>query len=229
MIDSTTGALTEVAGSPFVVSEAAMEGPFSVAFDPTGKFAYAVVISEYGTVFANAIDSATGALTEITGSPFGTVGTGGGSYYLAVDPTGKFVYVPNSSYANVSGYAIDSITGALTEITGSPFATGYSPGSIAVDPTGKFVYLANGTPNGVSGYTINSVTGALTEITGSPFAPGTNPGFMLVDPAGKFLYVAGQGIYAYAINSTTGALTEVAGSPFATGTAPVSIAIVPIK
>jgi DNA-binding beta-propeller fold protein YncE len=55
----------------------------------------------------------------------------------------------------ISGYTIDSTTGALTAISGSPFPDGIgtSPYSLAVDPTGKFAYVANN-GGGVSGYTI---------------------------------------------------------------------------
>jgi len=49
-----------------------------------------------------------------------------------VDPTGKFVYVTNHFTNNVNGYTIDPTTGALTAITGSPFAAGTFPTSVAV-------------------------------------------------------------------------------------------------
>jgi len=87
-----------------------------------------------------------------------------------VDPNGKFVYVANAIENNVSGYTIDSTSGALTAIVGSPFATGLSPDSVTVDSSGKFVYTANIGANTVSGYTIDPATGALTVIAGSPFA-----------------------------------------------------------
>jgi DNA-binding beta-propeller fold protein YncE len=51
---------------------------------------------------------------------------------VAVDPTGKFAYVTNLGSNNVSGYTIDPMTGALTVISGSPFAAGSRPFSVAV-------------------------------------------------------------------------------------------------
>src|SRR3984893_11333721 len=231
-INPTTGALTAIAGSPF----AAGGSPGSVAVDPSGKFAY--VANEFGnsgnSVSGYTINPSTGALTAITGSPFAA-----GVYprSVAVDPSGKFAYVANefgnnlySVSGSVSGYTIDPTTGALTAITGSPFATGGLPLSVAVDPSGKFAYVANYSDNNVSGYTINPATGALTPIIGSPFPAGTNPGLVAVDPSGKFAYVANSSdnnVSGYTINSATGALTAIAGSPFLAGSGPFSVAVDP--
>ena len=48
-------------------------------------------------------------------------------FRLAVDPTGKFAYVVNLvSPGTVSGYSIGS-NGALTPVSGWPFAMGVGP------------------------------------------------------------------------------------------------------
>src|SRR5712692_5008509 len=89
----------------------------------------------------------------------------------------KFAYVANAGSNNVSAYTIDSTTGVLSPVPGSPFAAGSEPLSVAVDPSGKFAYVVNGNviPGSVSAYTIDSATGALSPITGSPFAAGGEP------------------------------------------------------
>jgi hypothetical protein len=95
----------------------------------------------------------------------------------------QFVYVANSGPSDVappppgdvSGYTIDSSTGALTPIPGSPFSAGAAPVSVAVDPSGRFVYVANSMSNNVSGFTIDPTNGALTPISGSPFPAGIGP------------------------------------------------------
>jgi len=46
----------------------------------------------------------------------------------------EFAYVANVGSNNVSGYAINPTTGALTPIAGSPFAAGFLPESVAVAP-----------------------------------------------------------------------------------------------
>jgi hypothetical protein len=78
-IDATTGALTEVPGSPFstpgVPANSANGSP--VTIDPTGRFLYAPVYiapvsgsPALSRIYAFDINPATGALTPIAGSPF---------------------------------------------------------------------------------------------------------------------------------------------------------------
>ena len=94
---------------------------------------------------------ATAALVPVPGSPFAAAAY---PFSVAVDPTGKFVYVANAGNDNVSVYSLGS-NGALTE-SGFPFAAGSAPFSETVDPTGKFVYVANSLgSNDVSAYTIH--------------------------------------------------------------------------
>lgn len=94
---------------------------------------------------------------------------------IVVDPTGNFVYIPNTSTNSISVYTINSNTGALAAIADSPFTTGSTPHRVAVDFTGNFLYVVNADSDNVSAYSINSSTGVLTEITGSPFSTGNNP------------------------------------------------------
>jgi 6-phosphogluconolactonase (cycloisomerase 2 family) len=147
---------------------------------------------------------------------------------IAVDPTGKFAYVasegcPDAFEGDVSIYAINATTGALTSI-GSPVATGdFGAHSVTVDPSGKFAYVANDgagdTSGSVSMYSINTTTGVLTSIgtIDAPCAPPPSPGScspvsVAVDPTDRFVYVANEGGFAptsistYTINATTGAL-----------------------
>jgi DNA-binding beta-propeller fold protein YncE len=99
----------------------------------------------------------------------------------AVGTTPRYAYVTNynsanlSASSNVSAYTVDSSTGALTAVSGSPFAAGTGPYSVTVDPSGKFTYAVNYFSNNVSAYTIDSSTGALTVVSGSPFAAGLQP------------------------------------------------------
>ena len=145
--------------------------------------------------------------------------------------TSKFAYVVNFSDDDVSGYAVNATTGALTPIPGSPFAADLAPVSIAADPRSKFAYVANcgsfcaggGENYGViSGYTINATTGALKIIWELRFPPGPGdyPESMTVDPAGKFAYVSSGSLWGYKINASTLALTAVPGSPFGSGGSP---------
>ncbi len=194
----------------------------SITADPSGKFAFVAYSLVSGHVQTYAINASTGEMTSV-----GTIAAGSYPSSIAVDPTGRFAYVANNGSDNVSAYTINTTTGALTAVAGSPFASGGQPNGIAIDPTGKFAYVANG--GSVSAYTIDATTGALTAVTGSPFATGTGSQSLTVDPTGKFVYVQGgsDNVAAYTIHATTGALTAVTGSPFATGTQPRGVTVDP--
>ena len=137
---------------------------------------------------------------------------------------------PQVSAGNVSGYAVDKITGALSPLAGSPFAAGSGPSSVAVDPTNKYLYVANLLSDNVSAFAVDGATGALTEIAGSPFAAGMNPISLAVDPLGKFLYVVNQksnNLSVYTVDSATGSLSPLASSPFSAGSSPASVTVAP--
>ena len=211
----------------FTITTGAVD-PQSIAVDPTGKFAYVLDggcaggIGGYLSMYT--INPATRALASI-GPPLWTYdGDTPGS--MAVDPSGKFVYVanPGDPYSpdagSVSMYSIDATTGALT-YTG--MLSGNCPGlcfpaSVAVDPFGKFAYVASGGgafPFNVEMYTIDPTTGALNSI--GTIAAGGYPQAVAVDPAGNFLFMATMNatpgsagsLSTYAINATTGALTSI--------------------
>jgi 6-phosphogluconolactonase (cycloisomerase 2 family) len=231
----SNGSLTPVRGSPF----AAGHGPLGVSmtFDPSsyasGQSVY-VVNGASNTMSAYVADSSQGSMTAVTGSPFPT---GGNPASLAVDAYNHFVYVTNQADGTISAFSIDrtaTTPGALTAVSGSPFAAGHSPTAIVVDVNARFVYVANTADDTVSGYTIDGSntspvgTGGLHAVVGSPFPTGSGPNALIVDNLSKFLYVVNgraNSISVYAIDPTTGALTPINGSPFATAVSPISIAL----
>jgi 6-phosphogluconolactonase (cycloisomerase 2 family) len=211
--NQTTGALTPISGNAWI---AAGTNPFSVAVDPSGRFAYVTNYAQLSgtcSISQYAIDQSTGALTAIAGSPVALSGASPANpRTVAVDPSGRFAYTANWGNGTVSAFAINQTTGALTEISGSPFPAGGAPWTVVVEPTGRFVYVSDNTGIRIYVYAINQSTGALAQIGGSPFAVtgGVAPGAMTVDPLGGFLYV-GDGsntVYTYAINPNSGALTQ---------------------
>ncbi len=118
-----------------------------------------------------------GALTPITGSPFGNANnllleT------LAIDPLGRYLYTSGSG--SVTGYAIDSTTGALIQLAGLQIViAGFQPNQMTVDHSGQFLYVTGKTTAEVRVLSIDAASGALTEIADSPFAAGTSPGFIV--------------------------------------------------
>lgn len=189
------GALTLMTGSPFPTSTCGGNDQ-GVVMHPTGKFLY--VGGQSGNVFVFSINQGTGALTEIAGSPFAG---GNATKVLVIPPSGKFLFVTNpenSASEGVLAFTIDTSTGALTPVAGSPFSTGTVDSNAqgaAVTPDGKFLFVANAGEyddciNGdIAAFSVNASTGALTPVPGSPFTAGPNPQVIAVDPSGKFVYV----------------------------------------
>lgn len=110
-------------------------------------------------------DPSTGAI----GTPV-SVPTGGDSPQgIRVTPDEKFVLVANQATNTVSVFSLDSSTGALAPVAGSPFATGQQPGPVAIapatlagsNPPAKFVFVGNTGGNSLSVYTMDG-TGSLT-------------------------------------------------------------------
>ena len=101
--DAGTGALTPVAGSPYVTGDY----PQTVEVAPNGAFVY--VGNNDNTISAFVIDAATGVLTPVPGSPFAVPG---GVRALAIDPSGRAAYV--LGYYRLQVFALDGTTGALT-------------------------------------------------------------------------------------------------------------------
>ena len=144
--------------------------------------------------------------------------------------SGAYVYVtaydssvtPNVGY--VFGFSVGS-GGALTPLSGSPFAAGVKPSAIASDSASAHVYVTDFSSAHVLGYTATS--GNLTPIAGSPFAAGNQPTAIVVDTAYPYAYVTNSqdsNVTAYSIASS-GALSSI--GTYATGLQPVAIGIDP--
>jgi len=216
-IEPTAGTVAAVSGSPF--------GPFQAypqcyGLAPNGRFIYEGTIG--GTVQAFIIDATIGALTAGQTASFV-------SDYCIVDPSSRFMYVTNGNA--IAGYIVDSTTGTLTPISGTPLTVSDSHAlvSMAIHPTGRFLYGI--TAEAIYAFAIDSVSGSLTAIPGSPLmvarsADNLSPWFA-IEPAGRFGYVTSRtmsSVYGLSIDPSTGALTPVMGSPFTAGTSPGPIA-----
>ena len=77
-----------------------------------------------------------------------------------------FAYVVNLGSNDVSAYSIDTASGKLKQLNGSPFGAGSAPYGITVDPTGEFAYVPNSGSNNISAYSINATSGALKKVKG---------------------------------------------------------------
>jgi len=211
-INQTSGALAPV--GTFATAGFAAQA----TTDGLGKYLYVTAGNLGGTVDVYTIGS-TGLLTPIAGSPFFiNIAT------LRSEPTGNFLVGVTGNGANngvgtpdnhVYVFSIDQSTGALSQVSGSPFATTLIPADLAVHPNGTLVYTFNGTVNGltgVEGFQLDTSSGQLTALAGSPFNGMVAPhGFF--DQSGAFLFLhPSDKIEVASVDSATGALIAV-GSP----------------
>ncbi len=230
-INSTNGVLTSLGG---LTATAGV--PSAIAVAPQGAFTY-VANRNTDNISVFSINQSNGALSEISGSPFdietSPTGPQTGPQSIAIDPSGRFAYVAISTDV-VAGYTIDSSTGALSLLSGSPYTAGDNPWSITVDPTGRFAYTTNLTTDDISAFSIDPLSGELTPIGTTP--AGNGPVSIDIDPSGRFAYVAntafvsGSGFFvsAFSIDPYTGMLSELSGSPYTAGNGPISIAVDPL-
>lgn len=195
-VDASTGTLTEVAGSPFLVATGSSSSLVnlgaqfigrSITFHPSGKFLYAsfwnyslpenaptYVIDDY--IYTFSIDPVTGALSAVPGPPIFLPNVS--LNQIVMHPNGKFLYV-SSHLTNVSSpgilmFPIDGTSGAATATTPISVGTGNTYYSqILIDPSGSVLVGIGAT---IDSFTINSSTGLLTAAGSLTTDSGTTPG-----------------------------------------------------
>jgi 6-phosphogluconolactonase len=208
-IDRSTGRLTTLAGSPFVFQgHTGNGGP--IAIDPAGKFLFSS--NAAGAIASFTINSQTGALTPAT-API--VNDNNQPVYLLVDPTGKFLIASNqadSSGRNYSVFSINSTTGVLAEVPGSPFTFGQDtkPRQIVLNSGGSVLYAALSNSQQVNALNFDSTTGRITAIQGAPYPAQSLPTSIVLLPNGQFLYAGNSGagsISLYSVDTSSGTLT----------------------
>lgn len=112
-----------------------------------------------------------GALNPVRGSPFAS---GGQSYSVVLDSTGKYAYAANRLNGTIYGYSV-ATGGGLAALDGSPYKSGAQVISLGLDSSGKYLLAAafGGTPD-LSMYSFDTTTpGKL--ILASSAATGTAP------------------------------------------------------
>ena len=127
---------------------------------PDGTLIFAALGTAGDVVFT--FNTTTGVAASSQNLPTGNAATG--DYGLAVNSTTTYLYIARSgTNGGVAVYSIGS-GGALTPVTGSPFAAGNGTFSVVLDTTGTYVYAANRTDGTISGYTIVPSTTTLGVI-----------------------------------------------------------------
>jgi trimeric autotransporter adhesin len=168
-------------------SVAAGANPYSIAEDPTSKYAYVANYSRPGTIATVISQYAIGTDGSLIAIGTGSVAaTGLGPNGITVNPTGTYVYTANYNSSDVSQYSIGA-GGGLTFVATA--ATGTSgAASIAFDPAGMYAYVANYLGATVSMFSVSAVNGSLTPLGTVPAGAGAN--FIVV--SGRFVYVPNE-------------------------------------
>jgi 6-phosphogluconolactonase len=210
-LDPDSGALTP-RGGPVDANP----NPSFLAFAPDGKYLFSVNETDNldgtnaGAVSAFRIDAQSGGLSFINR----VSSQGNGPAHVAVDHTGKFVFV-----ANYNGGTIAVLPVAADGTLGNAVATD-AHGATAqaheavIDPSNKFLFTPNKGLSNISQYRFDASNGQLT--------PNTPAAVALADGAGtRHLAFHPTAPYAYAINelndtmvtlsfdSTKGTLTPI--------------------
>lgn len=183
----------------------------AVAATPSGTFLYVAVTA--GSVFVYTIGS-NGALTQGNGGAY--VAQTLNPTWMAIDPSGNFLFLISSNIPTLFEYQINTSTGTLTAVNGQGTALDSgTPKQVYVTPNDAAVYVAL-SAGGVDTFAFNSSTGALSNqrhLTVRTAGAGDNA--IAADNTSTYLFVgeAGTGIRVFTIGST-GGLSEISGSPF---------------
>lgn len=214
-INQSTGALTNVPGSPFLLSQVNNN---IMVIDNTGHF----LIEPNGAVNTSStsfdvysINQSSGALTK-TSSTSNAPPVG---QFCVASPMSPIIF--NAGNGLVAAFSVNPSNGQLTMVTGTPTATGGSAGPLAITADGKFLFVANQQQGNVAVFSISS-TGALTPVTGSPFTTNSMVAQRLaLTPDARFLYIASSpqnssnqvaGLTGYAINLSAGTFTPISAA-----------------
>src|SRR5580698_1864241 len=93
---------------------------------------------------------------------------------IPVTAKAKFAYTANQG-ASLSGYSVDTSTGALTALSGFPLTLGANPEVVAVDPQNRFLFVGDIALSELHVFTIDNSTGVLKETADSPYATVHEP------------------------------------------------------
>ena len=187
------------------------------------RFVYAIIDFEADGYFGGSINSTTGAVSLIPGSPFNNALGQNIVLQVLSDPQGRFLYSLNlgaSSFGiqfgqiGIGAYTINQSSGAIAPSPTQIIFPAVRDAEMAIDASGHFLYQPDsGT---IDTYSIDQTTGALTLLPAQPAAvPVGN--FSAASPDGRFIVNEGNGlIEAFSINTATGQLT-LAAPPIPTG------------
>jgi 6-phosphogluconolactonase len=218
---NSKGELKAVAGSPFSTTD----NPDGVLVMPNDQFLLAAQPASQ-TIAVFSIGTS-GCLMPVAGSPFPAAGAASG---LDTDASGTNIFVGDAGISDSVEVYNQSLSGALTAVTGSPFiftTFGMNSNVVLLSPNGNFLFVSNQFSTTVTKLAVDQATGTLSGVTGDPFPDGNSgdePAGMSINPTGTLLFTSDFNPGASHINvltvtenpDGTETLTPVPGSPFPT-------------
>ena len=127
--------------------------PLAAAPVPTNYLVYAGTYTGKGSdgIYAWRFDAASGRLTRI-----GLVAATANPSFLALHPSGKFLYAVNeTNKGTVTSFSVDAATAKLTRLNQVP-SGGADPCHLAVDASGHVLIVANYTSGSVASFLVNA-------------------------------------------------------------------------
>ncbi|MDT8066722.1 MAG: beta-propeller fold lactonase family protein [Terriglobia bacterium] len=154
-----TFAFTFASGSPFSA------GPAGTSI--TGLYsppqASTVLYAADGNTNSLLSFSISGGALQATGS----LPTGTQPVALVADNQNRFLFVANSVSDNISVFAVNATTGALTAASTTALTTGTAPNALAYDPVNNFLIISESGTKQILPLAVNTSTGGLSTLSGS--------------------------------------------------------------
>ena len=202
-------------------------GATHLALDPKSRTLF---VANYGTGEVGALPvKADGSLAPVA-SKQADQGTGPTprqtkphAHAVVLDPSGRFLLVPDLGADRVFVYRFDPKTRVLS--AGNPTFAAAAPGSgprhAVFSPDGKFVYIDSELSGEVTSYAWDKKLGHLSpietlSILPPDFAGDRSAAEIALSKDGRFLYVSSRSddaIVAYAVDHASGKLTPIGRTP----------------
>jgi len=211
---STSGTLSEVAGSPFLLAPTGGY-EFSPVFDPIGDYLYIC-----DSVFTNSISVyAVDASGKVDFSD--TFPVANSIYSLAIIPSAGYLYAFGTG---ISAFKID--LGGLTELTLSPFMSSLALANAkaVISPNGKFLLIADRDRSQLRIVGLNPDGTVGSDAAGSPLTLSAQPMAIATNSTGTVAVVTtdAETVIAVPFDAVSGAL-GTPGTAVATGHLPRSV------
>lgn len=219
-IDPETGALTLLNQQSSIGTE-----PCYVTVDKTGRY---VLVANYAggsvcvlpIVSDGQLEPASGFVQHEGSSVIPRRQKAPHAHSIVVDPTNRYVYVPDLGMDKIMIYWLDLENGNLVPNETQPYVRvtpAHGPRHFAFHPNGRYACVINEIGCTVTMYGYDDTKGTLEEIQTVPTLPDGFEGMngtadIHFSPSGKFVYGSNRGhdsIVVYAVDEETGELSYV--------------------